>query len=61
MRTSPQRRPGGSGHHEAAIRLVVENVNHPGRSRNVEAAPYQAMRRAVLKVLPATPQWAGRR
>ena len=55
MRTSPQRRPGRSGHHGAAIRLVVENVNHPGSIRNVEATSYQAMRRAVLNVLPATP------
>ncbi len=33
-------------------RIVVENVNHPGTSRSVDAASYQAMRRALLKVLP---------
>jgi hypothetical protein len=30
----------------------VENVNFPGKSRLVDAAPYEAMRRALLKVLP---------
>jgi hypothetical protein len=33
-------------------RIVVENVNHPGTSRSVDAARYRAMRRAILKVLP---------
>ncbi|HEY6364192.1 MAG TPA: hypothetical protein VI585_05305 [Candidatus Binatia bacterium] len=33
-------------------RVVVENVNHPGKSRPVDAANYQAMRRTLLKVLP---------
>lgn len=33
-------------------RVLVENVNHPGTSRQVDAAKYRAMRRAVLKVLP---------
>lgn len=33
-------------------RVVVENVNHPGQSRPVDAANYQAMRRTLLKVLP---------
>ena len=32
--------------------VLVENFNHPGASRTVDAASYQAMRRAVLKVLP---------
>lgn len=36
----------------APDRVVVENVNHPGKSRRVGAANYNAMRRAVLKVLP---------
>jgi hypothetical protein len=31
---------------------VVENVNHPGSRRTVDAAMYQAMRRTLLKVLP---------
>jgi hypothetical protein len=33
-------------------RVVVENVNHPGKSRLVDAANYEAMRRTLLKVLP---------
>jgi hypothetical protein len=32
----------------------VENVNHPGSSRFVEAARYEAMHRALLKALPST-------
>ena len=36
-------------------RLAVENVNHPGKSRLVDAAKYRAMRRALLKVLPSRP------
>jgi hypothetical protein len=35
--------------------IAVENVNHPGRSRRVTAAMYAAMKRAMLKVLPAKP------
>jgi hypothetical protein len=35
-----------------AARVVVQNVNHPGKSRAVEAANYKAMRRTLLKVLP---------
>ena len=34
-------------------RVVVENVNHPGKTHSLDAAHYQAMRRALLKVLPA--------
>ena len=34
-------------------RVVVENVNHPGKIRSVDAANYQAMRRTLLKVLPS--------
>jgi hypothetical protein len=32
--------------------VVVENVNHPGKKRRADATHYNAMRRAVLKVLP---------
>ena len=35
-----------------AARVVVENINHPGKSRPVDAANYRAMRRTLLKVLP---------
>jgi len=34
--------------------VEVENVNHPGQVKLVDAAMYDAMRRAVLKVLPKT-------
>ena len=34
-------------------KIAIENVNHPGRTSNVDAAMYEAMRKAVLKVLPA--------
>jgi hypothetical protein len=41
---------------KATAELVeVENVNHPGQVKLVDAAMYNAMRRAVLKVLPKTP------
>ena len=36
----------------AGERLVVENVNHPGQKRNVDAAKYRAAKAALLKVLP---------
>ena len=35
-----------------AGRVVVQNVNHPGQSRPLDAAHYNAMRDALLKVLP---------
>jgi hypothetical protein len=35
-------------------RVRIENVNHPGSSTNVDAGPYNAMREALLAVLPAT-------
>ncbi len=35
--------------------VIVENVNHPGSQRSVDAPKYEAMRRAILKVLPARP------
>jgi hypothetical protein len=33
-------------------RVIVKNVNRPGKSRPVDAANYQAMRRTLLRVLP---------
>ena len=33
-------------------RIAVENVNHPGQSRAVDAVNYKAMRRTLLSVLP---------
>ena len=47
----PARRPSDNA---STARVVVENVNHPGKSRSVDAASYQAMRRTLLKVLPPT-------
>lgn len=35
-----------------ADRVSVENPNHPGTTRAVDAARYEAMRRTVLRVLP---------
>ncbi len=46
----PSRRSNDTG---STARVVVENVNIPGKSRPVDAANYQAMRRTLLKVLPA--------
>lgn len=34
-------------------RITVRNVNVPGRSSTVDAGMYHAMRKALLKVLPA--------
>ena len=33
-------------------RVRIENVNHPGRSTSVDARSYNAMREALLAVLP---------
>ena len=35
--------------------ITVENVNTPGRTERVNAAKYQAMREAMMAVLPETP------
>jgi Family of unknown function (DUF6958) len=32
--------------------IEVENVNHPGHVKRVDAETYEAMKRAFLKVLP---------
>jgi len=34
-------------------KVVVENVNHPGRTERVAANKYNAMKKAMLDVLPA--------
>ena len=36
-------------------KTVVETVNVPGHTTNVDAEKYQAMRRVLLKVLPKSP------
>ncbi len=38
---------------EADGRVVVENVNVPSQTTRLDAGMYQAMRKAVLKVVPA--------
>jgi hypothetical protein len=35
-------------------KIGVENVNHPGRVRRVDADMYEAMKRAFLTILPKT-------
>ena len=37
---------------EKQDKIAVENVNHPGKSRSVDRARYDAMKNAYLKVLP---------
>lgn len=37
---------------ESDDKVVVENVNVPGRTSRVNAAKYQAMKDAMLRVLP---------
>lgn len=38
---------------KAAEKIVVENVNVPGQRARVDAAKYTAMKRALLRALPA--------
>ncbi|QCI68755.1 DUF6958 family protein [Phreatobacter stygius] len=33
-------------------KIVVENVNHPGQSQRVDRHMYEAMKQAILHVLP---------
>lgn len=33
-------------------KVVVENINHPGKTERVDAAKYAAMKKAMLGVLP---------
>jgi hypothetical protein len=37
----------------AAGTIAIENVNHPGKVRHLDAALYEAMKKAYLEVLPA--------
>ena len=50
-KASPEKRTARS-RKAAPDRVVVQNVNHPGKTRRADATHYNAMRRAVLKVLP---------
>lgn len=38
----------------APKKFAVENVNHPGHVKLVDADMYEAMKRALLKVIPRT-------
>ncbi len=38
---------------KSSEKIVVENINVPGRTQNVDAAKYLAMKKAFLKILPA--------
>jgi hypothetical protein len=55
---TPQKTPASSRRSRASRKasgtasVTVKNVNHPERRRVVDGAMYQAMRRAILKVLP---------
>ena len=50
-----RRKPAGAGRPRASSpdRVTVRNVNVPGYTSTVEAGKYQAMRKALLRVLPA--------
>lgn len=37
----------------AAEKVIVENINHPGKTERLDAAHYNAMKQAILAVLPA--------
>jgi hypothetical protein len=50
--TASSRRSGRSNNTGGTAGIVVENVNHPGSRRLVDAAMYQAMRRTLVRVLP---------
>ncbi len=36
----------------AKDKIVVENINHPGKTTLLDRTPYEAMKKAMLKVLP---------
>jgi hypothetical protein len=36
-------------------KIEIENINTPGRTERVNRAKYEAMRKALLKILPDTP------
>jgi hypothetical protein len=39
----------------AGAKVVVENVNHPGKTSKVEKIKYDAMKKAMLQALPTEP------
>ncbi len=40
---------------DADDKIEIENINTPGRTERVSRAKYEAMRKALLKILPDTP------
>ena len=36
-------------------KVAVENINHPGKATILDRIPYQAMKKAMLKVVPKRP------
>lgn len=38
--------------HKGSRKVVLQNLNHPGYARQVDAAMYEAMKQAFLKILP---------
>ncbi|GAA2842085.1 hypothetical protein EDC40_102388 [Aminobacter aminovorans] len=38
---------------QALAKIELENVNYPGQAKPADAAMYQAMKQAILEVLPA--------
>ena len=39
----------------AVKKIVVENINHPGKTTLLDKAPYEAMKKAMVRVLPKRP------
>lgn len=39
--------------HDMSTKVEIENINHPGQAKPADAAMYQAMKRAILTILPA--------
>ena len=39
-------------HADITTKVMVENINHPGKTTTVDKTRYEAMRKAILKVLP---------
>jgi hypothetical protein len=42
-----------SNREPAMTKIEIENVNHPGKVERVDAVMYEAMKQAILTVLPA--------
>jgi len=55
QKRSPSKRPPARAPKEARGRVVVQNVNVPGYTTSVDASMYNAMKGALLGVLPLRP------